>query len=164
MSNEAPAWADGKGFHFPLFIDLNGRRVVLVGGGSIARRRINALLQFGCELVVIAPELKGSAEGFTHIAREFRSGDTKGAFLVIAATDSRAVNHAVGEEAKANGIFVSVADCLAECTFFFPAICTGKEVIAGVTSRGKAHHAAAVAAMHLRKALRELDENSDANA
>lgn len=142
---------------FPLFVDLTGRRVVLVGGGTIAARRIGTLKQFGCEIVVIAPELKARAEGLTWLQRPYAPGDLKGAALAIAATGDRAVNRQVGEDAKALGIPVSVADCEAECSFYFPAICTGENLVAGVVSTGKDHHRTARAAKEIRKVLEELE-------
>ena len=72
--------------------------------------------------------------------RTYRSGDLAGAFLAVAATDDRAVNRQVGEEARALGIPVSVADCREECSFFFPAVCEGGGVTAGLVSRGGRDH------------------------
>ena len=141
---------------FPLFLDLSDQKVVLVGGGTIASRRIAALRLFGCETVVIAPELKCNADGLTWIRRRYVPGDLEGAAIAIAATDDRAVNHAVGEEARKLGIPVSVADCEQECTFYFPAICTGENLVAGVVSTGKDHHRTARAAREIRKVLEEL--------
>ncbi len=141
---------------FPLFLDLTGKRVVLVGGGTIAARRIGTLRQFGCEIVVIAPALQAKAEGLTWLRRPYASGDLEGAFLAIAATSDRTVNRQVGEDAKALGIPVSVADCEAECTFYFPAICAGGSLVAGVVSTGKDHHTTARAAKEIRKVLEEL--------
>ena len=143
-------------FRFPLFIDLTGKRVVLVGGGKIAARRIGTLRLFGSNLIVIAPELQAQPGAYTLIPRNYQSGDLEGAFLAIAATDSRTVNHQIAEDAKTLGIPVSVADCEAESTFYFPAICTGEKVIAGVVSHGKDHHATARAAKEIRKVLEEL--------
>ncbi len=143
-------------YRFPLFVDLSGKRVVLVGGGKIAARRVGTLRLFGCRLVVISPELKFQAKEIEWIRRTYRPGDLEGAALVIAATDSRAVNHQVGAAATALGIPVSVADCEAECTFFFPAICAGDQVIAGVVSHGKDHHATARAAKAIRAVLEDL--------
>ena len=142
---------------FPLFIDLSGQKVVLVGGGTIAARRISTLRLFGCEIAVIAPELKCSPEGLVWKQREYVPGDLEGACLAIAATDSREVNHRVGEEARELGIPVSVADCEGECTFYFPAICTGENLIAGVVSGGKDHHRTARAAKAIRRALEDLE-------
>ena len=142
---------------FPLFVDLTGKKVVLVGGGTIAARRIATLRLFGCEIEVIAPELKCSPEGLRWKQREYVSGDLNGAYLAVAATDSRETNHQVGVEAGKLGIPVSVADCEGECTFYFPAICTGENLIAGVVSGGKDHHRTARAAKAIRRALEELE-------
>ena len=141
---------------FPLFLDLNGKRVVLVGGGTIAARRIGTLRMFGCQIVVVSPELKCSAEGLTWLQRPYQDGDLEGACLAIAATNDRQVNHQVGQDAQALGIPVSVADCEAECTFYFPAVCTGEDLIAGVVSTGKDHHKTARAAKAIRRVLEEL--------
>ena len=80
-----------------------------------------------------------------------------GAALAVAATDDRAVHRAVGEEARALGIPVSVADCPEECTFFFPAVCTGENLVAGVIGRGDDHARTARAARAIRSALEGLE-------
>lgn len=149
--------APERPLRFPLFLDLTGKKVVLVGGGTIAARRIGTLRLFGCEIVVIAPELKAKAEGVTWLQRPYEPGDLEGAVMAIAATDDRQVNHQVGEEARRLGIPVSVADCEAECSFYFPAICTGEDLVAGVVSSGKDHHKTARAAREIRKVLEELE-------
>ena len=141
---------------FPLFLDLSGKRVVLIGGGTIAARRIGTLRMFGCQIVVVSPELKCSTEGLTWLQRPYQNGDLEGACLAIAATNDRQVNHQVGLDAQAMGIPVSVADCEAECTFYFPAVCAGEDLIAGVVSTGKDHHKTARAAKAIRRALEEL--------
>lgn len=142
-------------FRFPVFTDLRGKKVVLVGGGAVARRRIDALRPFGPELVVIAPALEGDCRGVEWLQRAYRPGDLEGAFLVIAASDSREVNRQVGQDARQLGIPVSVADRREECTFFFPAICQGEKVLAGVVSRGEDHRATASAAKRIRSLLEE---------
>lgn len=142
-------------FRFPVFTDLRGKKVVIVGGGAIARRRIETLLPFGAEIVVIAPELLGSAKNITWMQRGYQQGDLEGAALAIAATDSREVNRQVGQDARALNIPVSVADSREECTFYFPAICAGSRTLAGVISRGSDHHATAEAAKYIRTVLEE---------
>ena len=67
------------------------------------------------------------------------------------------MNRQVGEEAHSLGIPVSVADCEAECSFYFPAVCTGEELVAGVVSSGKDHHKTARAAKEIRRVLEELE-------
>ena len=142
---------------FPLFLDLTGKRVVVVGGGAIASRRIGVLRQFGCEIAVVSPDLQARPDGLVWQQRCYRPGDLEGAFLAVAATHDRTVNQQVGEDARALGIPVSVADCEAECTFYFPAICTGDNLIAGLVSTGKDHHRTSRAAKEIRRVLEELE-------
>lgn len=141
---------------FPLFLDLTGKKVVLVGGGKIAARRIASLRLFGCCITVISPTLCCSSQDLTWLPRPYAPGDLEGAVLAIAATDDREVNHQVGLDADALGIPVSVADRESECSFYFPAVCTGPDLIAGVVSTGKDHHKTAQAAKAIRRALEEL--------
>lgn len=146
-----------NGYRFPLFVDLTGKKAVVVGGGTIACRRIAVLLDFGAEVTVIAPALKTPFAGVRHLARPYAAGDLDGAFLAVAATDDRAVNRAVGEEARRAGIPVSVADRKEECTFYFPAICTGAGLVAGVVSTGADHKKTAAAARAVRLTLEGLE-------
>lgn len=143
---------------FPLFVDLSGKQAVLVGGGAVSARRAEVLLRFGAEVTVVAPELKASfPDGVIYLSRPYAPGDLQEAFLAVAATDDRAVNRAVGEEARIRGIPVSVADCPEECTFFFPAVCEGGALIAGVISKnGADHRATAAGAKAIRRTLEEL--------
>ncbi len=145
----------GIPFHFPVFTDLRGKKVVIVGGGAVARRRIDTLRPFGPELMVIAPELEGDSRGLEWHRRPYRPSDLEGAVLAVAASDSREVNRQVGREARELGIPVSVADRKEECTFFFPAICQGETVLAGVVSRGDDHRATAAAAKRIRALFKE---------
>lgn len=142
--------------NFPLFINLAGRPVTVVGGGTVALRRAAALRRFGARVTVIAPLLKGSAEGLTYLARAYQSGDLAGAALALAASDDRGVNHAVYEEAQARGIPVNVCDCLEECGFFFPALCEAPGLVAGVVGDGSDHRRTARAAALIRAAWEEL--------
>lgn len=142
---------------FPLFIDLTDRPVVVIGGGVIASRRIAVLKQFGCRVTVISPTLNLRPEQLTWLARPYAAGDLEGAVLAVAASNDRAVNHAVWEEATARGIPISVADREEECSFYFPAICTGSGLVAGVVSTGKDHHKTARAAKAIRRTLEELE-------
>ena len=109
-------------------------------------------------MTVIAPRCKNPPQGIQWEGRPYAPGDLAGAALAVAATDDRAVNRAVGEEAKVQGIPVSVADCPEECTFFFPAVCEHGGVTVGLVSHsGGDHRRAAEAASAVRKALEELD-------
>ena len=141
---------------FPMFFDLTGRRVVVAGCGNIALRRIRVLLDFGADVTVVAPEAKELPEGIHWISRGYETGDLAGAFLAVAATNSREVNHLIGVDAGKAGIPVSVADCREECTFFFPAICKTDSLVAGVVSDGFDHSKTARAARAIRSVMEEL--------
>lgn len=142
---------------FPLFVDLRSKRAVVVGGGAVACRRAGILAAFGADVTVIAPEWKGRTPPPKLLSRPYEEGDLAGAFLAVAATDDRGVNRRVGEEAARLGIPVSVADAPEECTFFFPAVCLGDGLVAGVVSDGTQHKKTAQAAKAIRKALEGLE-------
>ena len=139
---------------FPLFVSLAGKKCVVAGAGAIAARRIGVLKRFGAAVTVIAPEDKAGV-GLTH-CRGYEESDLSGAFLAVAATDDRAVNHRMAQDCAARGIPCSVADCAAESTFFFPAVCEGGGLTAGVVSRGAAHGKTAAAARRIRAVLEEM--------
>ena len=154
-----PRWSRPaeKPFRFPLFVELAGRRAVVIGGGAVACRRAEVLTRFGAEVVMVAPRRKKDLPGVAWLARPYAPGDLAGAAVAVVATDDRAVNHAAGEEARALGVPVSVADCRSECTFFFPAICTGEGLVAGVAGRGDDHARTARAAKAIRATLEGLE-------
>ena len=142
--------------HFPMFFDLHDKKIVVVGGGNIAQRRIEVLLSFGARVIIVAPQTKAVPEGADWVSRCYETGDLEGAFFCVAATNERAVNHQVYLDAKALGIPASIADCREECSFFFPAICEGDNLVAGVVSDGTDHHKPARAARAIRQALEEV--------
>ena len=139
---------------FPLFVSLADKTALVVGAGKIAARRIGVLKHFGAQVKVIAPEKRAEFEN-EWIARAFEADDLKGVCLAVAATDDRAVNRQVSVLCAERGIPVSVADCAAESTFFFPAVCEGGGLIAGLVSDGSDHHAVSGMAKRIRALLEE---------
>lgn len=109
---------------YPIFLNLSGRRCVVVGGGEVASRKAWNLFQAGAEVVVISPELNTELESIAAELhrRAYREGDLDGAYLVFAATDVREVNAAVAREARERGIMVNVADEPSEGNFSLPSI------------------------------------------
>ena len=155
--------------YFPLFVPLEGRRAVIVGGGAVALRRAESLLPFGAEVTVVAPavcpELRALAGAgrLRLLVREYRPGDLAGAFLAVAAADVRAVNRSVAVEARAAGIPVSVADRKEESTFYFPGIARRGPLVAGITASGTDHRLAARASAAVRACFQKLlpEESGD---
>lgn len=107
---------------YPIFLDLSGRRCVVVGGGEVANRKARKLLQARADVVVISPEIKPELESVAVEVhrRPYREGDLEGAYLAFAATDSREANAAVAREAKEHDIPVNVADEPSEGDFALP--------------------------------------------
>lgn len=140
---------------FPLFVSLLGKKVLIVGAGQIAARRINILKKFGAEIHVISPEHSDKIDlsGIHYNARTFQPSDIEESFFVVAATNVRAVNHEIAQLCYQKSIPVSVADCAEESTFYFPAICQGSGLIAGLVSDGSDHHAVSHTAKKIRKIL-----------
>ncbi|NNG14731.1 MAG: siroheme synthase, partial [Gammaproteobacteria bacterium] len=126
----------------PVFMQLNGRDCLVVGGGEVASRKAALLIDAGATVHVRAPELSDSlqnslAEGrIQHRAGEFEAADVNGMTLVIAATDDAAVNAAVHAAATAQQTPVNVVDDPDLCTFIMPSIVDRSPVIAAVSTGG----------------------------
>ncbi|MFT9076048.1 precorrin-2 dehydrogenase/sirohydrochlorin ferrochelatase family protein [Ethanoligenens sp.] len=152
---------------FPLFVPLAGKSVVFIGGGAITARRVEKLLAFGPRIQVVSPSLHPALHtqaqtGKLHWEpRAYRTGDLAGAALAVAATDDRAVNHAVAMEALERTIPISVADCHEESSFYFPAIMRGDGLVIGMVSEtGEAHHAVRETAAEIRGILNATKDHS----
>lgn len=149
---------------FPLFVDLSGRLAVVVGSGGVAMRRVQVLLSFGARVRLVAPNAESvqeKADRMEILQRNFRPEDLDGAFLAVAATNDREVNRLVSRLAGQMHIPVSVADAAEECSFYFPAVCIGGGLVAGVVSNGAQHKKTAEAAKKIRKVLRAGDEDEN---
>lgn len=136
---------------FPLFVSLAGKKCVVFGAGRIAARRVEVLRRFGAAVTVVALDSPAGI-AINHV-RDYEKSDLSGAFLAVAATNDRDVNHRIAKDCEVFHIPCSVADCAAESTFFFPAVCEGGGLTAGVVSDGTAHGKTAVAAKRIRAVL-----------
>ena len=145
---------------FPLFIDLSGKKVLVVGGGRIALRRIRTLLVFTETVTVVAPQLHPElleleAEGkLTVLRRPYEPSDPEGAALVLAAAGGDEVNEAVRADCRRLGIPVNVASDRHKSDFYFPGIARKGGYVVGVTASGEDH----AGAKKLTEAIRELLE------
>jgi len=128
---------------YPVFLDLRGRRAVLIGGGAVAEQKVRGLVAAGAHVTVVSPDLSA---GLTDLAlrgaievrrRPYRGGDLAGAWLAIAATDDRAVNEAVYAEAERLGIPLNAVDDLEHCSFIAPAIHHEGDITVAVSTGGK---------------------------
>jgi len=113
---------------FPIMLRLEGRTCVVVGAGRIAAAKAAGLLHHGAHVVVVAPKAVGWVRGHARSGklawhcRAFSARDVRGAFLVVAATNSAAVNGAVFRACRSRGVLCNVVDDPEHCDFFYPSV------------------------------------------
>ena len=135
--------------YFPIFIDISKKKIVVIGGGTIATRRVNTLLQFAGQIVVVAPELTVKLRELTEkgkitwLCGEYCMEQIADADMVVAATNQPEVNHQVkadcnrAEKSGGRQILVSVIDAKELCDFYFPSIVENEGIVIGINSGGK---------------------------
>ena len=128
--------------YYPIFVEMQGRAVLLVGGGRVALEKIGKLADAGARVTVIAPTLIDDVHAFVESGqaiwkpRLFVPGDTVGFDMVMVATDDGAVNKIVADEARTAGIWVNAADDLANCDFILPSLATRGTIAIAVSTGG----------------------------
>ncbi|CAH1204154.1 Precorrin-2 dehydrogenase [Paenibacillus plantiphilus] len=129
--------------YYPVMLDLNGKRCVVVGGGAVAERKVRGLLAAGAnELIVVSPQATSgleqlSAEGSILLkCREYLESDLFGAAIVFAATPIRSVNDAIATACRAAAIWVNVADLAEQGDFVTPAAVRRGELLIAITTGG----------------------------
>ena len=140
--------------HYPIFLDLKDRHVLMVGAGKVALRKTKALLEAGARVTVVAPDCAPEFESLPvrMVQRRFRASDLAGAMLVFAATDDRLANHRIGIAAKGKGVFANIADSADECDFIVPARVQRGGIHVAVSTGGENPRLSA----ELRKKLDEI--------
>ena len=114
--------------YYPIFLNLSGRKVVVVGGGGVAERKVRTLLQYGAKVVVVSPGLTSRLTGLArkgsihYRKRTYRAQDLQGTTLVLATTDDRQAQKMIARDARRRRILVNVADRVELCDFIAPSI------------------------------------------
>jgi siroheme synthase-like protein len=128
---------------FPIFVKLENRRVVVVGGGTVAEGKIAGLLASGACVRVVAPEISANIADWREsrkvkwVAKKFEPSDLRGAFLVIAATSAPGVNAAVFREAEARGILCNAVDDVKHCHFYYGSVVRRGDLQIAISTNGK---------------------------
>jgi len=144
--------------YYPIFLDLKGRKCVVVGGGSVAERKIGILLEHQASVTVISPTL---SQGLQHLAeqgaiqtiiRNYQAGDLEEAFLVIAATDDTCINTAIADQRGKQRALVNVVDNPEISDFIVPALVRRGDITIAISTAGKSPALA-------RKIRAELEKN-----
>ncbi len=134
--------------YFPLFVDLSEKKILVVGAGKIATRRVESLLDFAGSITVAAPQ---ATERIRQLSREkkirwipgiYQKEMTWEADFVLAATDDKGCNTRIAEDCRARKIPVNACHDKELCDFYFPGIIHRENMVMGFTSSGQDHQKA----------------------
>jgi precorrin-2 dehydrogenase / sirohydrochlorin ferrochelatase len=140
---------------FPAFLKIRGRRCIVVGGGPVAEEKVRGILRGDAEVSVVAPAATAHIRAWARarrlkwIPREFRAADLRGAFLVVAATSSPALDARIYAEAKRRGVLCNVVDDPERCDFYYGSVVRRGSLQIAISTGG---HSPALA-QRLRKRL-----------
>ncbi len=127
---------------YPVFLNLTGRRCVIIGGGQVAEGKVSKLLDSGAKIIVISPDATQGIRDYAdsgqieYSLRKYQEGDLNGAFLVVAATNDRVVNQEIFEEAEKSGILLNAVDDMPRCSFIAPSIVEKGPITVAISTGG----------------------------
>lgn len=128
---------------YPLFLKLDNMKCLVIGGGVIAERKVSALIESGAIVTIISPDI---TEGIMNLVdknavkyfkRHFEQNDTKGFFLVIAATNSEKTNSMIYEEVSGSQGLINCVDDPEHCNFYVPARIVRGDLQIAISTAGK---------------------------
>ena len=130
--------------YFPAFLRLQGKHVLIVGGGNVAARKLRQLSDAGARLTIVAPETVAVIDALAstghvrHLRRRFRPSDIDGHWLVVSATNNSRVEREVATAAEQRRVFCNAVDDKENCSYITPAIIDRSPVLIAVSSGGSA--------------------------
>jgi len=129
--------------YYPVFLNIRGKKCVVVGGGQVALRKVEALLDAGADVKVISPDLcpelnrLAETEEISVGKRLFQPGDLEGAWITVAATDDNNINLEVVKEARRKGVLVNAVDDPGNCDFIVPSCLRRGDITVAVSTAGR---------------------------
>lgn len=169
--------------YFPLFINLEKKKILVFGAGKVALRRVRTLTSFHPSVTVITREIPEELrEAWEELKKNghvvvkkkaFAPDDLKSdpddlkgdpdasPFFVLAATNEPEVNREITMHCRERGILVNNVSDVSQCDFYFPAVAFGREIVAGVTGNGRNHREVAEKAARIRTCLERADEENN---
>jgi precorrin-2 dehydrogenase / sirohydrochlorin ferrochelatase len=148
--------------YYPIFLDIKDKKCVIVGGGEVAARKAERLLDCGAEVYVISPKLTSELAEMEeqnlicYIDTDYTNHFLDGAALVIGATNDEAMNARISRDARAKGIPVNIVDDPNQCDFILPSLMQRGDLTIAISTAGKSP----ALARHLREEL-ELKYGSE---
>jgi siroheme synthase-like protein len=152
-------------FYYPIFLNLNGKRCMVIGGGVVALRKIKGLLECKADITVISPVICSELKQVVNkwdlrvIHRRYRTGDLTGSEIAIVATRDGNLNKAVAEEARSKSILVNVVDNPKLSDFIVPSCMRNGDIAVAISTNGRSPALARKIRVILEKELGE-DANS----
>jgi precorrin-2 dehydrogenase/sirohydrochlorin ferrochelatase len=144
--------------YYPIYLNLRGRRVLLVGGGAVARQKLTPLLASEARVHIVSPQVlpvirRLARDGKIEWSRRsYKKADIQGVSLVIAATDEPTLQKKIVKDAHTRGLWVNVVDVPALCDFIAPALVSRGDIQIAISTGG----AAPALAKYLRQKLEPL--------
>lgn len=126
--------------YYPIILDLTNKKCLIVGGGEVALRKAESLLDAGASVCVISPDIDSRIESLGKVEivrRSYQTGDIDGCALVFAATDDRPLNMSISSEAAGKGILSNVVDDPELCSFIVPSIMRRGDLMIAISTGGK---------------------------
>jgi siroheme synthase-like protein len=129
--------------YYPIYLDVEGRNVVIIGGGEVCARKAETMMRYGAQVTIVSPAFtdeieRWAAEGRLALSRKrYETADIEDAHIVIASTDDTAVNEQIAADARARRIPVNVVDVTPLCEFIVPAIIEKDGIQIAISTGGK---------------------------
>lgn len=127
---------------YPIFLELRGRRCLVIGGGAVAAAKAAALLRCGAKVTVVSPEFSAGlqrlvrAKKISWRARRFRPADLAGVELAVAATDDPRINRLASKEAGRRRVWINVVDQPQLCSFILPSVVRRGKLVIAISTGG----------------------------
>lgn len=129
--------------YYPIYIDIEDRDVVIIGGGNVCARKAETMMKYGARVTIVSPEFTEEIEGWARDGqlalkrKTYDESDVEGAVLVIASTDHQSVNEQVAADCRRRKIPVNVVDVTPLCEFIVPAIIEKGSIQIAISTGGK---------------------------
>ena len=129
--------------YYPIYLDIEGRNVLVIGGGSVCTRKAETMMNYGANVTVVSPKFTDEIEqwardGRLQVRRKlYESNDLDGANIVIASTDRQSVNEQIAADCRTRRIPVNVVDVTHLCEFIVPAIIDKNGIQIAISTGGK---------------------------
>lgn len=123
--------------YFPVFLNFENKKVLIIGGGTVAFRKANVLKLFCENITVLSQQFECDFHEFKCLNKPFEDGDILGYDVVISATNDNNLNSKVSNLCRKNNILVNVVDDIDKSDFIFPAMHVGENIVVAVSTSGK---------------------------